>query len=83
MRNFGECWAVSFSSKCCSTFAEKAKIPLVFMYHEAMNAFLGSRNVLNLVYFGVFKKYAVPDTLPHTNRVCILGMSLRLRTIIL
>ena len=57
-----------FSQRYCSAVAEKAMKPLVFMHHEAMSKFLGSRNVQNLVYFWVFQKYAVSDPLSHTNR---------------
>ena len=35
--------------------------PLVFMYHQAMSLFLGSKNDLNLVHFCVFQTYAVSE----------------------
>ena len=51
MRKFGKVSArQSFSPKYCMVVAENAIKPLV-LYHEAMNMFLGSKNVLNLVYF--------------------------------
>ena len=41
----------SLSPKYWIASAEKSMKPFVFMYHEAMVIFLGSKNVLNLVYF--------------------------------
>ena len=50
MRKFDKVSArLSFSPRSCTTVAENAVKPLVFMYHEAMSIFLGSKNVLNLV----------------------------------
>ena len=47
-----------FSLKYCSIVAEKAIKPLILMYREAMNIFLRSKNVLNLVkYFGFSNTY--------------------------
>ena len=52
MRKFDKVSArLSFAPRCCRAVAENAIKPLVFMYHEAMSRFLGSKNVLNLVYF--------------------------------
>ena len=35
---------LSFSQRCCrAAVAESATKPLVFMYHEAMSIFLGSK----------------------------------------
>ena len=56
---------LSSSPKYCRAVAKNSIKPLVFMYHEAMSIFLGSRDVLNLVYFRFFKKYAVFDPLRH------------------
>ena len=57
-----------FSPKYCRAVAENSIKHFIFMYHEAMSIFLGSKNVLNLVYFWVFQKYTVPDPPPsHTN----------------
>ena len=54
MRKFDKVSArLSFSSKYCRAVAERAIKPLIFMYHEAMSIFLGSRYVLNLVYLWV------------------------------
>ena len=48
MRKFGEFGAkVEFSTKYCIAVAEKAMKSLVFMHHEVMSTFLGSKNVLN------------------------------------
>ena len=52
---------LSFSPKHCGTVAENAIKPLVFMYHEARSIFLGSKNVLNLVFLWGFQKYTVSD----------------------
>ena len=59
---------LSFSPKYCRGIAENSIKPLVFMYHEALSKFLGSKNVLNLVYFWGFQKYTVSDPPSHTNR---------------
>ena len=68
MRNFDKVSArLSFSPEHCRAVAENAIKPLIFMYHEAMSIFLGSRNVLNLVYFLVFQKYSVSCPQSHTN----------------
>ena len=40
----------SFSPEYCRAVAEK---PVVFLYHEAMSIFLGSKDALDLVYFWV------------------------------
>ena len=54
MRKFEKVSArLSFSSKYCRAVAENAIKYLIFMYHEAMNIFLGSTNVLISVYFWV------------------------------
>ena len=54
MRKFDKVSArLSFSSKHCRAVAENAIKPLVFIYHEAMSIFLGSKYVLDLVYFWV------------------------------
>ena len=53
----------SFSPKYCKAVAENAINPLFVMCHEARSIFLGSKNVLNLVYFCVFQKYTVSDPL--------------------
>ena len=42
---------LSFSPKYRRAVAENAIKPLIFMYHEAVSIFLGSTNVLSLVYF--------------------------------
>ena len=66
---------LSSSPKYYSTVFEKAINSLVSLYHEAMSIFLGSKGVLNLVYFWVFQKYAVSDPPPsHTNRSPPLGI---------
>ena len=66
MRKFDKVSArLSFSQKYCSAVAENAIKPLVFMYREAMSIFLGSKNVLILVYFWVFQKYTVSDPPGH------------------
>ena len=44
---------LSFSPKYCKAVAENAIQPLVFTHQEPMSIFLGSKNVLNLVYFWV------------------------------
>ena len=44
---------LNFSPKYCGAVAENMSKPYVFMYHEAMNIFLGSKNVPNLVYFWI------------------------------
>ena len=44
---------LSFSPKYCRTVAENAIKPLVFMYHEAISIFLGSKDILHLVNFWV------------------------------
>ena len=36
----------------CRAVAENTTKSLVFMYHEAMSKFLGSKNALGLVYVG-------------------------------
>ena len=59
---------LSFSPKYCRAVAETAIKPSVFMYHEAMSIFLGSKNVLNLVYSWVFQKYPVSGPPSHINR---------------
>ena len=64
---------LSSSQKYRSTVAERAIKLLIFKYHEAISIFLGSKNVLNLGYFWVFQKYAVPDPLSHTNRSYLWG----------
>ena len=47
MRKFDKVNAsLSVSPTYCRAFAENAIKPLIFMYHEAMNIFLGSTNVL-------------------------------------
>ena len=57
MRKFDKMSArLCFSSNYCRALAENAIKRLVFMHHEAMSIFLGSENVLNLVYFWVFQK---------------------------
>ena len=44
MRNFDKMSVrLSFSPKHCSALAENAIKPLVFMYHEAIRIFLGSK----------------------------------------
>ena len=44
MRKFDKVSArLSFSPKYCRAVAENAIKPLVFMYHEAMSIFLGSK----------------------------------------
>ena len=53
----------SFSPNYCSAVVENAMKPLYFMYQETMSIFLGSRNVVNLLYFWIFLKYAVYDPL--------------------
>ena len=54
MRKFDKMSAwLTFSPKYCRILAENAIKPLIFMYHEAMSIFLGSKNVLNSVYFGL------------------------------
>ena len=54
MRKFDKMNAkLSFSQRCCRAVAENAIKPIVFTYHEAMSIFMGSKNVLNLVYFWV------------------------------
>ena len=54
MRKFDKVSAwLSFSPKHCRVVAENAIKTLVFMYHEAISISLGSKNVLNLVYFWV------------------------------
>ena len=54
MRKFDKVSArLSFSPRCCTAVAENAVKPLVFMYHEAMSIFLGSKIALNLVYLWV------------------------------
>ena len=56
MRKFDKVSArLNFSPRCCRAVAKNAIKPLVFMYCEPMSIFLGSKNVLNLVYFGFFK----------------------------
>ena len=52
---------LSFTARYCKAVAENAIKPLIFMYHEAMSIFLGSTNVLKLVYFWVFQKYTLSD----------------------
>ena len=42
---------LSFSPKYRRAVAENAIKPLIFMYHEAVSLFLGSKNVLISVYF--------------------------------
>ena len=50
MRKFDKVNArLSFSPKYCRVDAKKAIKQLVFMSHEAMSIFWGSKNVLNLV----------------------------------
>ena len=44
---------LSCSAKYCKAVAENAIKPLFFMYHKARSIFLGSKNVLNLVFFGL------------------------------
>ena len=44
---------LSFSPKYCRAVVENAIKPLFFMYHEARSISLGSKNVVNLVYFGL------------------------------
>ena len=44
---------LSFSPKYCRAVAINALKSFVFMYHEAVTLFLGSKNVLSLVYFWV------------------------------
>ena len=54
MRKFDKLSArLSFSPKYCRAVAENAIKPLVFMYLEAMSTFFASKNVQNLVYFGL------------------------------
>ena len=55
---------LSFSPKYCRAVTENAIKPLVIMYLEAMSIFLGSKYVLNLVYFWVFQKSTVSDPPP-------------------
>ena len=59
---------LSFQPKYCRADAEKAMKHLLFMYHEAMSIFLGSKDVLNLAYFWVFQNYTVSDPPSCTNR---------------
>ena len=58
----------SSSRKYSFAVAEKAIKPLLFMHHKAISTFLGSKIVLNLVYFWVFQNYAVSDPSPVTNQ---------------
>ena len=65
---------LSFSPRCCRAVAENAinhaKKRLVFIYHEATSILLGSKNVLNLVYFWIFQRYPVCAHPPsHTNGI--------------
>ena len=54
MRKFDKVSArLSFSPKYRRAVAENAIKPLIFMYLEAMSIFLGSKNVLISVYFGL------------------------------
>ena len=59
MRKFGKVSVrLSFSTTrmlegSCRKTAENAVKSSVFMYQEAMSIFLGSKNVLNFVYFRV------------------------------
>ena len=48
MRNFDKVRSarLSFSPKYCRAVAENAMKPFVFMYHEAMSIFLGSKITL-------------------------------------
>ena len=45
--------------KYSRTVAEKARKPLVFMYHQAMSIFLVPKSGLNFVFFSVFQTFAV------------------------
>ena len=57
MRKFDKVSArLSSSPKYCRAVAENAIQPLVFIYQESMSIFLGSKNVLNLIYFWDFQK---------------------------
>ena len=40
---------LSFSAKYCGAVAENAIKPLIFMYHEAMSIFLGSKRFFKKV----------------------------------
>ena len=52
MRKFDKVSArLTFSPKYSRAVAENAIQPLVFMYQEPMSKLLGSKKVLNLVYF--------------------------------
>ena len=69
MRKFDKVSAgLSFSPKYFRAVAENAIKSLVFMYHEAMSIFLGSKNFLNLVYLWVFQKHTVSAHPTYTNR---------------
>ena len=57
MRKFHKVSArLSFSSQYYTGAAEKTMTPFVFMYHEGKSLFLGSKNVLNFVFFLVLFK---------------------------
>ena len=50
MRKFDNVSArLNFSPQYFSTAVKKTMKPVVLIYHEAINIFLGSKNVLNLV----------------------------------
>ena len=60
MRKFVKMSAkLSYSQKYRTAVAQNAINSVVFMYHKAMNIFLGSKTFLNLVYFWLFQKYIV------------------------
>ena len=45
---------LNFSTICFSAVVKRAMKLVIFMYHDAISMFLGSKNVLNLVYLWVF-----------------------------
>ena len=50
MRTFDKVSArLSFSPRYCRAVAENAIKPRVFIYHEAMSIFLGSRNKISQI----------------------------------
>ena len=76
MRKFDKVSArLSFSPKYCRVVAENAIKLVVFMYHEAMSIFLGSKNALNLVCYRVFKNMLCLTLPSHTNRSPPLGLN--------